>query len=126
MAIYSIGHDIVKISRIEKLLENNGTNFIQKILSIAEQELITHKKYQVAFIAKRFAAKEAFAKACGTGLVSPITLTNISVLNDDLGCPYLVLSDSIKEWLKLRNIRYCHVSISDQEDMASAVVILEK
>ncbi|MDD3265884.1 MAG: holo-ACP synthase [Burkholderiales bacterium] len=124
--IYGIGHDIVENNRIKQSLEQYGDKFIQKILTPLEQELITHKKDKVRYLAKRFAAKEAFAKACGTGLRDPILLQSISIVNDELGKPYFKFSVEIEKWLIHNQINHFHLSISDEINLSSAFVILEK
>ncbi|MBY0379872.1 MAG: holo-ACP synthase [Burkholderiales bacterium] len=124
--IYGIGHDIVENRRIERLYNRYGETFIKKILSSDEQLLIKTKVNKIKFIAKRFAAKEAFAKACGTGLRSPISLTNISILNDNLGKPTINFSNHIQKLLCTKGIAKCHISLSDEEYISSAFVVLEK
>lgn len=123
--IYGIGHDIVENQRIAKLLETAGDKFIQRILTPSEQRLMLTRTDKVKFLAKRFAAKEAFAKACGTGLRAPVLLLNIAILNDDLGKPYLELADELVEYLANLGISNWHISISDEKTLSSAVVILE-
>lgn len=124
--IYGIGHDITENNRIRNLLELYSDKFITRILTPLEQEIFIKKKDKVRFLAKRFAAKEAFAKACGTGLREPIILQNISILNDDLGKPYFKFSIEITKWLIQNKINHCHLSISDEINLSSAFVILEK
>ncbi len=126
MAIYSIGHDIVENKRIGALLEKYGLRFINKVLSISEKEVLEKKTDKVKFVAKRFAAKEAFAKACGTGLRAPILMPRISICNDALGKPYFVLDSIILNYLKTCNIGEFHLSISDEVMLSSAFVVLEK
>ena len=125
MMIYGIGHDIVENKRIANLIKEHGDRFLDKILSKQEHEIYEQQINNVNYVAKRFAAKEAFAKGCGTGLRSPIVMRNISVLNDELGKPYFVFNDSINFWLMVRKICSCHISISDDELMSSAFVVLE-
>lgn len=96
------------------------------MLTPAELMIYAERGDKVKFVAKRFAAKEAFAKACNTGLRAPVLLSNISVLNDELGKPYLVLAPELEQWLLTREIRTCHLSLSDERSLSSALVILEK
>lgn len=124
--IYGIGHDIVENNRINKLMDQYSNKFIQKILTPLEQEIFITKKDKIRFIAKRFAAKEAFAKACGTGLRDPILLNSISIINDELGKPCFKFSVEIEKWLIKNQINHCHLSISDEVNLSSAFVILEK
>lgn len=123
--IYGIGTDIVDVKRIEEAIEVNN-KFTEKILN--NNELIIFEKInnKAHFLAKRFAAKEAFAKACGTGIRTPILFKNIEIINNNLGKPELKLSKEIHEWLNKNKITNCHLSISDEKKLAIAFVILEK
>lgn len=124
--IYAVGHDIVENERIANLLNRYGSRGLRRILTGLEFEIYLKRDDKVKFLAKRFAAKEAFAKACGTGLRSPVLLSNISVANDKLGRPYFVLASALQDWLKEKGIIAYHLSISDERSLSSAVVILEK
>lgn len=123
--IFGIGYDIVSNERIHLLFKQFGVKFARKILSEEEQAIFLLHQQKELYLAKRFAAKEAFAKACGTGLRSPITLTHISVLNNSLGKPELSFSPQIDIWLKHRNIKHIHISLSDEKEFSGAFVILE-
>jgi holo-[acyl-carrier protein] synthase len=123
--IFGIGHDIVEIDRIKKLLDQYGDVFIKKILSLDEIDIYINSNKDVHYLAKRFAAKEAFAKACGTGLRYPILLPSISIINDSLGKPEFKFNSDIMSWLTQYDINHHHLSISDEKTMASAFVILE-
>ena len=123
--IYAIGHDIVENPRIAEVLARYGMRGIARLLTAAEIVLYQQREDKVRFVAKRFAAKEAFAKACGTGLRAPVVLSNISVLNDSLGKPYFELAPVLLTWLAERGIRHCHLTISDERNLSSAVVIFE-
>ncbi|HZV99503.1 MAG TPA: holo-ACP synthase [Methylophilaceae bacterium] len=124
--IYGIGTDIVEVSRIEGSLERYGEAFAQRVLNEQEWLAYTQSKTQARFLAKRFAAKEAFAKALGTGLRSPATFQNIGVAHDDLGKPVLVLAPELQALLDEKGIRHQYLSISDEKALATAFVILEK
>jgi holo-[acyl-carrier protein] synthase len=124
--IYAIGHDIVDNQRIDNLLRRLGLRFVQRILTPEEITLYTSKACSSNFVAKRFAAKEAFAKACGTGIRAPVVFANISILNDDLGKPYLLLANTLAHWLQERGINKWHITLSDERQLSSAIVILEK
>ena len=120
-----MGHDIVDIQRIEKLLNQFGGRFINKILSATEQEQLNYKSNPARFIAKRFVAKEALSKAVGTGFRKPIFMPAISIINDNLGKPNFIFSPAIQEWLDNHNIVRCHLSISDAQNLTSACVVCE-
>jgi holo-[acyl-carrier protein] synthase len=123
--IFGIGTDIVEVSRIEDSLERFGEAFAQRILSEREWQAFVLSQTKARFLAKRFAAKEAFAKALGTGLRGPATFQNIGVTHDDLGKPVLDLASILQEFLNQRGIRFQHLSISDEKALALAFVVLE-
>jgi holo-[acyl-carrier protein] synthase len=126
MAIYSIGHDIVENNRIGSLIEEHGIRFINRVLSESEKEVFATKTDQIKYVAKRYAAKEAFAKACGTGLRDPILMPKISICNDALGKPFFELDTLIIDYLSQIGVNKWHLSISDEITLSSAFVILEK
>ena len=123
--IYGIGHDIVENTRISRLLDMYGNKFASKILSSAEMQVFLTKSSPELFLAKRFVAKEAFAKACLTGLRYPILMPLISVVNDELGKPSFLFIEGIRQWLVERGINHTHLSLSDEKMISSAFVILE-
>ena len=124
--IYAIGHDIVDNARMERLVHKYGEKFAAKILSPAELLIYAQRADKARYIAKRFAAKEAFAKACGTGIRNPILWPLISIMNDALGKPVFQFSNEIQQWLTDREIIHSHLSISDEALLSSAFVILER
>ena len=123
--IFGIGTDIVEVSRIEASITQFGDEFAKRIL--AESEFASYQQSQIKprFLAKRFAAKEAFSKALGTGLRAPATFQNIAVSHDDLGKPILVLAKELQSFLAAKNILHMHISISDEKNLAAAFVVLE-
>ena len=123
--IYAIGHDIVDNARMECLVNKYGGKFAAKILSPSELLIYDQHADKARYIAKRFAAKEAFAKACGTGIRNPILLPLISIMNDALGKPVFQFSHEIQQWLADREIIRSHLSISDEALLSSAFVVLE-
>jgi holo-[acyl-carrier protein] synthase len=123
--IYGIGQDIVENARIKRVLDLYGERFINKVLSKSEQLVYAKRKNKVQYIAKRFAAKEAFSKACGMGFRNPILMPRISVLNEISGKPIFVFDETINRWLKERKINGFHVSLSDEVNTSTALVILE-
>lgn len=123
--IFGIGTDIVEVSRIEASITQFGDDFAKRIL--AENELASYQQSRIKprFLAKRFAAKEAFSKALGTGLRAPATFQNIAVSHDALGKPILILAAELQAMLLSKNITHTHISISDEKNLAAAFVILE-
>jgi len=123
--IYGIGTDIVEVLRIEDSLARFGNDFARRILSEREMHDFLQSNTQARFLAKRFAAKEAFAKALGTGIRTPATFENIGVAHDDLGKPVLDLAPDLQVLLDAKGIRFQHLSISDEKMLAAAFVVLE-
>jgi holo-[acyl-carrier protein] synthase len=124
--IYGIGTDIVEVSRIELSIEKFGDDFALRILAESEMSSYLDSNIKARFLAKRFAAKEAFSKALGTGLREPATFQNIVVSHDNLGKPILVVAKPLQDFLTCKNIGQMHLSISDEKNLAAAFVILEK
>ena len=124
--IYGIGTDIVEVKRIRESLSKYGIALAKKILT--SQELVTFKqtKSKENFLAKRFAAKEAFAKALGTGMRTPVSFKSIEVIHDSLGKPKIKTVPQLTLLVKSHNIKHCHLSISDEKNIAAAFVVLEK
>lgn len=123
--IFGIGTDIVEVSRIERSFNRYGEAFAQRILAAEEWPAFERSAIKARVLAKRFAAKEAFAKALGTGLRAPATFRNISVTHDDLGRPVLNCKPALQALLDQRGIRHRHLSISDEKELAVAFVVLE-
>jgi len=123
--IYGIGVDIVLISRIQQAMDKHGDRFAKKILADTEfQEYLTDNK-KVNFLAKHFAAKEAFAKALGTGFTGGLSFKQIQVSHNKIGRPILILTDYAKQETDKLNIRHYHVSLSDEREHVVAFVTLE-
>jgi holo-[acyl-carrier protein] synthase len=125
MSIYGTGIDLCDIDRVEKSIAKYSEAFANKILHPSEKAIFDSTKYKARFLAKRFAAKEAFAKALGTGIAEGVTLPDIEVKNDPLGKPYLVLHGKTQKKLGLINAPHVHLSISDEKHFAIAQVIIE-
>lgn len=123
--IFGIGTDIVEVSRIEASINQFGDEFAKRILAATEFQSYQDSHIKARFLAKRFAAKEAFSKALGTGLRAPATFQNIAVSHDDLGKPVLLLADELQVFLDDKNITQTHISISDEKNLAAAFVVLE-
>ncbi|MDP1765438.1 MAG: holo-ACP synthase [Methylotenera sp.] len=123
--IFGIGTDIVEVSRIETSIAQFGDDFAKRILAVSEFESYQQSHIKARFLAKRFAAKEAFSKALGTGLRAPATFQNIAVSHDELGKPILVLALELQAFMQSKNITQTHISISDEKNLAAAFVVLE-
>jgi len=123
--IHGIGTDLLDVSRIRSGLARFGEHYADRILAPAEHAGYYASSDPARFLAKCFAAKEAFAKATGTGLRVPVTLRNIAVLRDTLGKPHFACAPDLVSWLEDRGITAHHVSLSDEGDLILAYVILE-
>ncbi len=124
--ITGIGTDIVEIKRIQEAISKNGERFAQRILSPKELEQYSQNKFPERFLAKRFAAKEAFAKAMGTGIRNGLNMCDIEVTNSDLGKPLINYIGTHESVLSILNPETnFHLSISDEKDYAVAFVVIE-
>jgi len=123
--IFGIGTDIVAISRMAEFWQRHGERGLEKMLAPDEREACKKSSDPGRFLAKRFAAKEALAKACGTGVRAPVLLPAIEVTHDALGKPAFSFGPALADHLAQRGLT-AHLSISDEQDYAVAFVILEK
>ena len=124
--IFGIGTDIVSYVRIEAVHIRYGERFAQRVLSQGELAEYHRSAHPARLLMKRFAAKEALAKAVGSGLRFPVTLQNISVTHDDMGKPSFDFDAELAAHLRQAGVMHHHLSISDDHDMAVAFVVLEK
>ena len=123
--IYGVGTDVVEIGRIEKALARFGARFAQRILCEPELKRFNNHRMPAAYLAKRFAAKEAFTKALGTGIQAPANWHGVWVRNLASGKPVLEFSDNLAKLLEQRKILHAHLSLTDERGVAMATVILE-
>lgn len=126
MAIFGIGTDLVQVNRIRKIYNKYNTQFARRILTPDELVLFTKSKFDISFFAKRFAAKEAFVKALGTGFSFGISFLDISILNNTHGQPYFLITGKAEFWVKKLGINNYHVSLSDEKEYCLAFVLMEK
>lgn len=122
--IFGIGTDIVSVSRMQGALERHGERFAERILATAELEEYHQSGKPAHFLAKRFAAKEAAAKAFGTGFRDGVTMSDFIVTHDELGKPLLNFSGKAADYCKAQGIGQSFVSISDEKEHAVAFVTL--
>jgi len=123
--IYGVGTDIVNIDRVKRILSKNRDGFVKRVLSEHEQALFANKADSAAYCAKRFAAKEAFAKALGTGIGRVVGFQDLTVRNNENGKPHFIPSEKLRLYLLEKGINQAHLSISDESQNAVAFVILE-
>ena len=130
--IYGIGTDIVEVRRIRELLTRYGERFARRVLGPEELAEFRRRRergahgegYAARYLAKRFAAKEAFSKALGLGLRGPMTLLSLQVLNNRRGQPLAVARKELEPYLAQRGLS-AHVSLSDERDNVIAFVVIE-
>ena len=125
--IFGIGTDIVKISRVKKVF-NENKKFKNRMFSKKEITYCESKLNKIASYAKRFAAKEAFSKALGTGISKNISFNEISVNNNKKGAPFIELLGKtrtiVRDIIKKENKIF--LSLSDEKNYALATVIISK
>ena len=123
--IYGVGSDLVEIPRVERALARFGERFARRILCEPELRRFQGHPKPAAYLAKRFAAKEAFTKALGTGIHAPANWHGVWVVNLKSGKPQLEFSAALATLLWDRGIRRSHLTLSDERGLAAATVILE-
>jgi len=123
--IFGVGNDVVEIGRIERALGRFGERFARRILCEPELKRFSVHVKPAAYLAKRFAAKEAFTKALGTGIHAPANWQGMWVRNLPSGKPVLEYSVALRSLLETRGVTSCHLSLSDERGLAFATVILE-
>jgi holo-[acyl-carrier protein] synthase len=123
--IFGVGTDVVEIQRIEKAIERWGEPFAKRILCPPELERFRNHRLKANYLAKRFAAKEAFTKALGTGIRAPANWHGVWVRNLASGKPVLEYTDALQQLLKDKGVTSAHLSLSDEKGIAFATVILE-
>lgn len=122
--IHGIGTDIVAVRRLQDMWDRHGDRALARLLAPQEIADFATAPDKGRFLAKRFAAKEAFGKALGTGIRPPATLSAIAVTHDELGKPHLACCGQLLKMLENQGL-VAHLSISDEADYAIAYVILE-
>ena len=123
--IHGIGTDIVRVERLRTALARHGERFALRILAATEVEAWRAHRDPARFLAKRFAAKEAFGKALGTGVAAPATLHAVRVGHDALGKPLFEYSPALADYMRARGLN-AHLSLSDEVDYVVAFAIIEK
>jgi holo-[acyl-carrier protein] synthase len=125
--IYGIGVDLVKVARIERVLESYGDRFCARVFTEREIAYCRGKSWAAAGFAMRFAAKEAFSKALGVGLrQGGIRWREVEVIPNPLGKPEIFVSGRAAALCEAAGIENIHLSLTDEDGRALAVVILER
>jgi holo-[acyl-carrier protein] synthase len=123
--IVGVGTDLVSVARLAEVVARQGERFLERVLAPEERAFWpTLAEGQARFLARRWAAKEAFAKAYGTGIRGEVALNAIIIGHDDLGKPVLAYSPPLAKQMFARRLR-AHLSVSDEHDYALAFVVIE-
>ena len=128
--IYGIGTDICDLRRIRASLARYGERFAKRIL--CDREFATWQARSarwpergIKYLATRFSAKEAFSKAIGLGMRSPMTWQHCEIANEASGKPVVVLHGALKEWFESRGLQ-AHITVTDEADYAASFCVVEK
>lgn len=119
-----IGTDIVQISRIVRVYQQQSTRFLDRILTQGEQAIFVERGQSMNFLANRFAAKEAVSKALGTGISGGIRFTDIEILSQSSGEPVVVLHNKALVRFKALQASTVHISLSDEDEYAVAFAVI--
>ena len=127
--VRGIGTDICDIRRIRAALQRHGERFAEKVLGPNEIEVFRARRARVedrgvAYLATRFSAKEAFSKAIGLGLRSPMRWRDCETLNRPSGQPEIRLHGALAAWFDQQGL-VAHVSLTDESDYATSFVVVE-
>ncbi len=123
--IHGVGTDIVRVARMGDALARHGARFAERILDVSERPAFEHARDPARLLSKRFAAKEAFGKALGTGVAAPATLHAVRVTHDALGKPLFELAPPLAAYMQERGL-VAHLSLSDETDYVVAFAVIEK
>ena len=128
--IHGIGTDICDIRRLRDTLARRGDRFAERVLGPAELQVFHARRARVAvrgvaYLATRFSAKEAFSKAIGLGMRSPMSWRACEILNLPSGQPVIRLHGPLAEWFAARGL-VAHVTLTDETDYAASFVVVEK
>ena len=126
MKILGIGIDIIENKRIK--ISTRNPKFKKRIYSSKELVLASFSKNKVSYFSKRFAAKEAFAKALGTGFGNNLNFSDIEIINDKMGKPYYLITKKIAKLIqiKFKTKKFnCFLSISDEKEYSTAFAIIQ-
>ena len=124
--IVGIGTDLIYIARVEATWNRFGERFLARLLSTGERRQFEARGCNPSYLAKRFAAKEAAAKALGVGIGEHARLCEIEVLNNQQGKPELQFYGAAAETIKRQGITSSHIALTDESDLAQAFVVLER
>ena len=128
--IFGVGTDLCDVRRIRAVLARRGDAFAERVLGAHEIEVFRNRRAQleergVRYLATRFSAKEAFSKAIGLGMRTPMTWRGCEIAKQPSGKPEIRLHGALAAWFSARGLR-AHVSVSDEADYAASFVVVEQ
>jgi len=123
--IIGIGVDIAEIARFDQLSAKFGDRFARRVLTADELSEYQRRRESSSYLATRFAAKEAVAKACGTGIGAELGFHSMQIDNDDSGKPVLRFLDGANDLVKRLRIQNAQISLSDEKHYVVAMALLE-
>jgi len=123
--IYGIGTDIVAVGRFQRFIDSGNAAIIERLFTLGERSCCEKRKDTASCLAARFAAKEAFLKALGSGLRDGLSWQDMEVLNDELGKPEMKLSGKAAELFQERGLMRIHLSLSHDGGNSIAMVVVE-
>lgn len=128
--IRGIGCDVVEVKRVADVLAKHGERFVDRLLTPNEKPLYEKRKslsrdHALAFIASRWAVKEAVSKALGTGIANDVTFHSMEVMHNAKGAPLMIFNDPLKERLMQQGL-FVHVSITDEKNVVAAFAVAEQ
>jgi len=126
--IIGVGTDLLQINRLQAAYERTNGRLAQRILGDEEYAVFQHRlqrnqKRGIAYLATRFAAKEAFSKAIGLGMHTPMTWRSLQTLNEPSGKPYAKYSGALLQFMEEKDW-HAHVTVTDEQEMVMAFVIV--
>ncbi|MEM5786628.1 MAG: holo-ACP synthase [Syntrophobacteraceae bacterium] len=125
MPIYGVGIDLVRIDRIEAMVERWGERFETRVFTEAERAYCSRRRARNSCLAMRFAAKEAFVKALGLGMRKPVLWQDVEVRGNKMGKPEIFLSERALQYCRDAGILSWHLSLTDDGQYGAAVVVIE-
>lgn len=123
--IAGIGVDAASVARVQAVWDRHGARFARRLLAAQEHADLARARDVPRFLAKRFAVKEAFGKALGTGIAQDVILPDIALTHATSGAPALALHGAAAAHCARRGIGPTHVSLTDEGDLVLAFVVLE-
>ncbi|MBA6412533.1 holo-ACP synthase [Parahaliea sp. F7430] len=120
----AVGTDILEIARIEAVVERLGDRFVARILTAEEQREYNNSQMPLRLLAKRFAAKEAIAKALGTGIGRGVSWQHMNIVHDDKGAPMVELSGGALAAAEARGGSRVLLSLADEQAYVVAFAVL--